>query len=519
MKNRQLLWFVLFFVTGFGIILSSGFYTHFHVAGNDFWSPLYYGRHISWGQKESLYNGFYPIGYAFLVGQFPYSYAIQWSYILNALLAGLLTASIVSLASSTRSVPATALAFIFSLSLPIIFQYSNTVGPDIGAAALTACAIHLLWHNTLAAREEGHSTLLAASAGICLGLAVLWRNHGIVSSAVILGVYWIISGLRPIRYKLSIAGFFMGVFSIQVVVNILSGHGPFETTQAFNMYKLFYGVDWTNPPAPADIAGFTVWKPIMENPRGFIVAYYPWFRFLASFAWPGIVCMLITPWKSALSKFGLFSALVMILYAIPLALGDSLRAPLTTIALFISPLAVGFFVLIERISALSGPKNWIPSLVTVLILAGSCLFTYRWLVSDWDFLQTNRAEHRIFSNVEQTLQAGGMLSPDQVFADRLDFYFPNQPPYLPRQIEGFFYSWVWGYSQEYPRLTNDSWAEFAAACREQGIRYLVLSPNSRYRGDFFPPIYDHFTEPATLGLRFITQRGNLRIFEFSDFDS
>ncbi|OGO42141.1 MAG: hypothetical protein A2W36_06710 [Chloroflexi bacterium RBG_16_58_14] len=514
LTNKPFFLFALSFLAGAMVTILSGLYTGFHVAGNDFWSLLYYGRHISWGEKESLYNGFYPIGYAFLIGQFPYGYAIQLSYLTNALLAGLLIAFISSLVFATRSILAAFLAFAFSVTIPAIFVYSNTVGPDIGTAAFTAFAVYLLWRDLLAGKGKSDSILKAVLIGVSLGLAALWRSHAIVSSVVILSVYFLTTGFRPLRPKLIIVGFFLGVFCLQVLANLLSGHGLYETAQNFNIYKLLHPIDWTHPPSPAEIEKFSLLETFRNDPQTVLDAYLPWFQFLVSFAWPGALCVLIAPWKSPISKYGLFTAPVIVLYAIPLALGDSLRAQVTIMGLFLSSLALGVVALITRVRSLTDSKKWLPPVVMALIFAASLYPISQWVIADRAFLAENRAEHRVFVSIEQVLLARGLTSPDQAFADRLDFYFPDLPPYLPRQIESFFNDWVWGYSDEYIPLPNDSWETFATACREQDIRFLVLSPNSAYRGDFFLPIYESKFDPDMLGLTFIAQRGKTRIYRF-----
>jgi hypothetical protein len=93
-------------------------------------------------------------------------------------------------------------------------------------------------------------------------------------------------------------------------------------------------------------------------------------------------------------------------------------------------------------------------------------------------------------------------------------YMPYEMPYRSRQIGNWSQDWVWGFSDEFPPLPNDSWDSFAAACREQGIHFLVLSPNSFYRGDIFPPIYHQEVDLGPLGLQFLAQRGNIRIYKF-----
>ena len=103
--------FFLFFAFGAGLTFVIGWLMQFHALSNDYWNILYYGRRMSLAQPESLYNGFYPFGYAFLIGQMPFTYVLFLSYVLNALLAGLFIASVSTLVACTGSVPATFVAF------------------------------------------------------------------------------------------------------------------------------------------------------------------------------------------------------------------------------------------------------------------------------------------------------------------------------------------------------------------------------------------------------------------------
>ncbi len=506
--------YILFFLASFGITLLAGIYMDFHVSGNDFWSPLYYGRHITWEQRESFYNGFYPIGYAWLIGQFPYTYVVPLAYLLNAILTGLLVASIAGLASAYGSSLITGFTLIFAMAIPPLFEYANTVGADIGSAAFTALAVYLLWCDRLAGVRANHSVMKMAGGGASLGLAVLYRNHAIVSSILIALVYFFVAGIKPIRYWLIMMGVFFGVVSLQLIANLISGHGLFETAQVFNVYKLFYGMDWANPPPPEVIQDFSITSLFLEDPNHFLQTIFPWFRFLAALAWPGLGCTLIAQKKSAAARFGLFAAAVIILYAIPLSLGDSLRAQLNILSLYLTTLGILIFLLLERVRTI--PVQWkgLSSLLVTLVVIAGGYQLIQWSRLDQAFLQKNRAEHTIFESVEQILMQRGMSSSDQVFSDRLDFYLPNQPPYLTRQIEGFYANWMWGYNQEYESLPHETWTEFAEACRQQGIDYLVLSPNSALRGFFFPQIYEAKEEAKTFGLNFDAQRGNLRIYQF-----
>lgn len=505
--------FVAGLIFGAGVILLSGFYTGFHVVGNDFWSVLYYGRHITWSQKESLYNGFYPLGYAFLIGQYPYTYVVQLAYVTNALLAGLFVASVSGTIAAVRSIPTTLLAMLASVTVPTLFVNSNAVGPDIGSAAFTAFAIYLLWKDLLADKVENISTPRAVLIGVSLGLSALWRSHAIVSAVAILFSFFLLVGTRPFRNRSWMVLSFLGVASLQIAANLMSGHGPLETAQNFNIYKLLHGVDWTYSPSPSEIGSFSLLETFRNNPSLVIRAYVPAFTALLSYALPAIVCIFVTR-SGAIRKYAIFSALVILLYAIPVAFGDSPRAPLTIMAPYISSIAFVANALWDRVRDLSLKDTWIPRVVLGAMLITSIYFISRWVLQDLEVLRVNRSEHQVFLSIEEVLIARGLKSPLQAYADRYDFYFPGLPPYQPRQIGGFAEDWVWGYNQEYPSLANDSWASFSAACLEQNIQYLILSPNSDFRGEFFNAIYNDEFNPNEINVVFVKQRAKTRIYSF-----
>lgn len=506
-------WFILFFVLGAGLTFALGYFIQFHAVSNDFWNILYYGRGMTLAEPESLYNGFFPFGYAFLIGQFPFTYVLPLAYLLNALLAGLFTASVSTLIASTRSIPATIIAFYCSIAAPYIFQNVNTLGPDIGSVAFTAFAVFLLWRGQFEGKPEDLTDLHSILIGISLGLAFLWRTHALVSSIALFFGYFLLVGIRPVRPRVLMVSAFLLLVAFQVIVNILSGHGAFETAQALNMYKFFYGVDWTNPPTPAEIKNFSLFKTIASDPAWFFDLYLPLFKYFILHGWASGLAFLLSP-KGRFSRYSLFSFVFILLYAIPIPLGDSDRSPVILMGVYLPSVAVLLVVMTDQTKKYINSGRWVTGLAGILfVLAGFQIF-YGWARYDIGLIRASRAESRVLVIIEQTLLSHGMKSPSEVFADRYDFYTPNTMPYRSRQIGNWSEDWVWGFSDEFPPLPNDSWEVFARACKEQGIRFLALSPNSFYRGEIFPPIYYGEVELEALGLQFIGQRGNIRIYEF-----
>lgn len=505
--------FLLFFAFGSIFTFAVGWMMQFHALSNDYWNILYYGRNMTLTQPESLYNGFYPFGYAFLIGQFPFTYVLPLSYLLNALLSGLFIASVSTLISYADSVPATLIAFFASLAEPFIFQNANTLSPDIGAAAFTAFAVYLLCQNWLAKekREPTNSQLILA--GISLGLSFLWRTHAAVSIVAILAAYVLLTGIRPLRPRILLLISLVGVAGLQVLVNLISGHGPLETGQAFNLYKFFYGVDWTYPPAPEDIEGFSLWKTITDDPVNAFNLYKPFFLYFISHLWAAALTFLISP-KGRFSRFALFSFIFIVLYAIPISLSDSARSPVILMSVYLPSVAILLAAMIDVVKSRFASIRWVEWAVTsVFIVFGFQIF-YGWVVYDIGLIRAAIAERKVLSVIEQTLISNGMTSPNEVFADRYDFYTPNTMPYRSRQIGNWSAGWVWGFDEEFPAIPNDSWEAFSQASREQGVRFLVLSQNSHYRGDIFPPIYNEEVDVEVLGLRFIGQRGKMRLYKF-----
>lgn len=475
----------LSFVTGTGLIILSGIYTNFHVVGNDFWSVLYYGRHITWSQKESLYNGFFPIGYAFLIGKFPYAYVIQLAYFTNAILTGLAAASVTGIVATVGRLPVALFTLAALLITPIIFQYGNTVGPDVGAMAFLALAVYLLWKDRLS--ESSHSVPMRRSIaiGVSIGIASLWRSHAIVFALSLVSLTFLFSGLQPIRGRLWMICSFVSVMAIQLLANLISGHGLLETGQTFNVYKFLYGIDWSQPPSEAVIRSFSLVEAIRSNPRFFFSTYSMTYGDLALYASPGLACFLVAP-RGAIKEYGLFSALITLIYAVPIALGGSPRAPLILMVPFLSSLAFLIVALAERIMTQTGPfkRLWEAGLALVLML---CAFQAgRWVLQDLDFLRKNYQEHRAFLSIERVLMAQGLTTSTQVFSDYYNFYLPNFPPYQPRFVGGWEEDWLWGYGQEFPSLPTDSWGHFVHASKEQGIQFLALSPSNVGCGKLFP---------------------------------
>ncbi len=325
-KDRWLFFLVLILVTAFVIVVK--FRTRFFVGQNDFWSLLFYARHLSWSEKASLYNGFYPIGYALLLRLFPYSYVIYLASLTNALFAGLLAASVFGLVWSTRRLWPAIFALLLAVSYPLIFQYSIYLVPDIGSAALTALAVFLLFKDDLSGVSDSRSrNWHYGLAGVALGAASLWRSHAVVSSLAIIVAYCLTHRIPFRRADVILPLAFFAVAAVQPMVNIISGHGAFETAQKFNLYKTFYGIDWIRLPGVEALEDFSIVGAFLESPQRFAAIYLRRLIKLMVYVLAPLIGFFLVS-GVAVKRFSVFAALAMILYAVPVAAGGSPRSPL-----------------------------------------------------------------------------------------------------------------------------------------------------------------------------------------------
>lgn len=498
-RNRAcLLSFLLAFLL-FGVFVV---FLRLPVLENDFWGVLFYGRHLTWAARESFYNGFFPIGYAFLLRLLPYERIIPAAFLVNLCFGGLLAASLVSLVTAAKPQAGWGIAaFALTVSFPLVFRYVLVIGADLGAAALAALGISLLWKAPLAGQQD-ESRFRPFLAGALLGLSTLWRGHLVVFSLAALLSFWLIQK-PPLAYMAKTLTAFLLVAGIQSLVNVFAGRGPLETAQAFNIYKAFRDVDWRNPPSEEQIRQFSLLELIASRPQWFFARYKILFApFLPMFLPP--LVLLIAATRPAFTRFAAFSFLSVLLYSLPVALGESPRGPLPLASLAIVCALLVWMAFLERFPKWTRPLTAISALffVAVLLLLWS---------RNAAFLREARQRDAVPRRVERILLGAGLQSPRQAFTDHFNIYF-HIPPYEPRYSGGWGHYSLWGYAEENPALPLTSWEAFRAACAEQGIQYLVLSPKSNILAGFLHEIY---LTDGNDAVELIGTSGNLKIFRFS----
>lgn len=496
MTRKSLVLLAVCFLISFSIYSFTARALHYHVVLNDFWTVFYYARNLTQSIPESLQNSLFPVGYAAVLHLMPVRHALWMAFFLNVGLASLAVTAACGLALAGNNAWRAALVGLVAIFYPLTFRYANTTGPDIGVAAFIALGVYFLWSNQIMWQPQldprsappARNAFFPLLSGFFLGLASLWRSHAIVAGFAILLVYAVLVGFQSFWRHKSLWVTFLLVAGIQVVVNLVSGHGLIENAQYFNIYKTFFGSNWLTVP---EQAGGGLFGLLFSNPGHFLQEYLPEVWKVALYAWPSVPLYFISR-EAPLKRFALFSGLTIVLYALPVALGSSPRAPIA-----MTPLAfVGFgFLASETLARFSTKRPFF--LATLVVLLAALAWTgWQWYQVNTKFISDFSNRHERYLRIERKLRALGLTSPDQVFTNNYNFYLPVTAPHYPRSNGGWDVTVTWNFREQYPELPVETWEQFAAACRAQGIRFLLLTNYSYelapyfgdlYKGTFVPP--------------------------------
>lgn len=490
MNRKSLAVLVLLFLVSFSIYSASARALSYHVVLNDFWTVFYYARHLTQSIPQSLQNSLFPIGYAAVLHLMPIRHALWMAFLFNVGLASIAVTATSALTLTDGCLWRAALTGLAAIFYPLTFRYANTTGPDIGVAAFIGLGIYFLWQPQLDPRpaSPAQNALLPLLSGFFLGLASLWRSHAIVAGFVILFVYAVLTGVKSFWRQKSLWAAFLLMAGIQAAVNLVSGHGLLENAQYFNIYKTFFGNNWLTVPQQTGQGLFGL---LFSNPGDFLEEYLPEVWKVALYAWPSLLLYFVSQ-KAPLKRFALFSGLVIVLYALPVAFGSSPRAPIA-----ITPLAFAAFGFLTS-ESLARCSTRRPVLLTVLaVFLAVLVFTgWQWQQVNSKFIHDFSDRHERYLRIERKLRAQGLTSPEQVFTNNYNFYLPVTPPYYPRSNGGWDVTVTWNFRQEYPELPVETWQTFANACRAQGIRFLVLTSYSYELAPYFGDLYKgNFTPP------------------------
>lgn len=352
------------------VIALVGFLTDFHTPLNDFWGNHYLSQRLNPRHLDTLYDGFYPAGYTVLlrlVSRFGYPPCSALG--VNAGLTWLLAFSMLGILrlrglGILPSLTAAILVFLF----PQVFEYLYTPGADAGAMVFFTVGTYALLLALLAPTPR--PWWYALSGGL-LGMAALWRYHALLAGVILLAAASLVYRKRLAGVMLALASYAL-VYGCQITVNLLSGHSPFQTYQAFNIYQHMHPVNWYHTAEVPSLG--TPLSIVLANPSAFLSSYFGSIvRIFPTLSAPLIFCILSkdNPLRRPAGLWLCFC----LLYSGVMAAADSGRAVLLGLPVSLSFLAVsGHALWVDRLRSVGTPAMWPrPAAYVVLaLLLGAC---------------------------------------------------------------------------------------------------------------------------------------------------
>lgn len=455
----------------FAIYLLIASYTRFHVALNDFWGVYGYASLMDLSDFSTLRNSLFPVGYAGFIRLLSFGNAS-----LNAIIANLLfaTLTLTLCARYLSSYIDKSLALLAIGTIAIVPKYwTFTLVPsgDIGLVLFTAVAFMRLCQPELANKRNRYFLI----TGLILGIASLWRSHGLIIAILMCGIVIVIS-TPSWKKSLSLIGGILLLYSIQMLVNRLAGDGALATSRLYDIYKLMYGIDWaTLDPNGVPQTTSSILAEVINNPTLFIANYFRSTNDLAPYLLFPPLAILATPHltKQIHLKIGLF----MVFYTLIIGLGDSPRGPLPLIPL--AGIELGF--------ALFGFKNAVVNAYQQRRIAGLSLalmgvLSFGYFAAQALYLDANRVvfmhnRDATFRNIEAALINAGATHPKEVFSTDPDLYFPTlvqDQLYVSGGWLRFSYP---PYEKAFPTPDLTSIEAFTASSADNGVVLLLLNPN------------------------------------------
>lgn len=424
----------------------------------------------------SFYNGFFPFGYAALLRMLSFGRPLYAPFIYNALFGTVCLYGIIFLGALTMD-PHWVLLAIMGLSLfPKFFRYALTPGTDIGMTAFTMSGATLLLWNMVMEQSGAGSAFSLFFGGVLLGFAALWRYHGsVLALAFIIGTT-IFSVSPAWTFFIASAGF-LTVYSSQMAFNVLSGHGPLESAQSFQIHIMMYGVDWHKTSSVK--VPLSMIEVILGSPGRFIKNYIPSFLEVAPLLLPSLLCVFLLDDNVVVRLNGAIGISAFI-YLVVAAMGrsHSERAEIPLLPVIAYQVALLLKLLTERLFEVADGDVQTVIPVLVAVAAAAFLYIYKTLRANQLSVRQWRRINMVFRDVETILIKDGMKTPDQLFSTAHSLYFPSLYPYYPfHRVGGYGRDSTYKFNDEYPEMNAGTIDELVTDCRGRGITHVVLTPN------------------------------------------
>lgn len=470
-RHSTWLWRIWIYAALYSIALVFANYrTGFHVGLNDFWGNYYHAENLDFANARSLYDGFYPIGYPVLLRGMPVDDLLAAGFLLAAAARVMFIGLFGSLALALVSGPWALIATISLSLIPRMFQHVLTPTADIPMLIplLSGAALQLLAVVSEGTRRQRVWNMIGA--GVLLGAAGLLRQHAL---AMALGLMIGCALVRPrcIGWVLVAGVSCLLAYSPQMMISMAAGHGPLETSQYVNIYKMTHGVELRD--IPLDLT-HDIRDIVSADPGRFLRAWAEHLVRMLPLLVPAVVAG-FWPSDVTLRRIGRIVAIGGALYLAVVSTGWSHRAVLPilpwTVVLTGAVLHRAIGSLTLRDDAAGRRVVAVGSLV--LLVAGMYASNRNArLVSG--YMET----HHRYALVERLVESTGAVHPKQVYTTDGSLYLPFTPPHFP------YFDGTWGlfslyeYAERYPRLDTSSVESFRRACLREGITHVVLPSNA-----------------------------------------
>lgn len=482
-------------------------WTNLLVDRNDFWALVDAATisGISW--PAAIHNGFYPLLYpAFLrslvmAGASPLVPATLLSlaaYGLSLVEAGRLSSCIVR----PRWQPLVPLAVG---TWPLFATYATQPGPEMAATALALSFIR-----RMVAFPAGLGSIhwkASALAGLVGGAASLLRYHMLVFVSLVLAVVAIdayIERNRPAARAVGLVALtVVAMISAQAAVNLSAGVGPFETAQAFNVYKLLHGVNWFHtasitPPA-------TVYLAVASEPAVFVSAW--WSALSPELGWlvPALLLALVAV-DIRTRRMAWILLAISAPYLFVIAAGGSSRGPLPVV-----PLAVicGIAVM-QGLAVRVSPGMRTHAVAALVVTAAAGLADH--VRTDWGLVRRRHQMHRTYAALSASLKGEGVSLARQVFATDFSVYFPSLTGQVPRRNGSWLHIGNTPYRRAMPPICVSSIACFLADAGQHGITHVVVTADAQALSPVLEELWRGIDSAQSTRLQLTTTVGGFKVF-------
>jgi hypothetical protein len=479
-----------------------GILTDLHTPLNDFWGNHYLSQRVDFHDLNTFYDGFYPVGYTVLLRLLPrFGYPVLSALGINVALTWLLTFLMLGVLRlrGLAILPSLIIAGLVLL-FPQVFQCLCTPGADSGAMVFFTVGTCMLLVALLASTPRAWWYALA---GGLLGMAALWRYHALPAAIFLLVTAALVYRKRIAGVMLALASCAV-VYGCQIAVNVLSGHSPLQTYEAFNIYLHVHDVNWYHTAATPSVG--TPLSVIFSDKSAFLSSYLATFvRIFPALSAPLILCLLAK--DRPLRRAAAFWLGFCFLYSALMATADSGRAVLLALPVSLSFLAVsGHALWVDRLRARVSSASWPRPVgtVAVALLLGACATKDIASVVSW-----SKASHH-YRALEQVCVREGITDARQVYSTDLYLYFRDLPPFRPSYSGGWLDLPPYHSNNEAHGVSLGSEKAFLQDCRSRGIRIIHLTPGCKRAAAFLYRIYN-FPRIAD-GMHFVTQVGKSRLF-------